>query len=127
MALTNWKGKVVRKVDIYIAKNYLSEDEIDHLNRFVTVFLETAELRAKNRKDIKMAFWKENIDKIILLNDKTILKGKGKVSHPQMENKVEALFEIFNAKRKVADAIKADAQDLEELKTLENRIKNKGI
>jgi hypothetical protein len=66
MALTSWKGKVVRKQDIYIAKNYLSEDEIDNLNRFVTVFLETAELRAKNRQDITMAFWKENIDKILL-------------------------------------------------------------
>ena len=64
MALTNWKGKIIRKQDIYIAKNYLNEDEIDNLNRFVTVFLETAELRAKNRQEITMAFWKENIDKI---------------------------------------------------------------
>jgi hypothetical protein len=63
----------VRKQDINIAKNYLTEDEMDNLNRFVTVFLETAELRAENRQDITMAFWKENIDKIILLNDKTIL------------------------------------------------------
>ena len=87
MALTSWKGKVVRKQDIYIAKNYLAEDEIDRLNRFVTVFLETAELRAKYRQDITMAFWKENIDKIILLNDKPILQTKGMVSHPQMEEK----------------------------------------
>ncbi len=124
MALTSWKGKVVRKQDIYIAKNYLTEDEIDHLNRFVTVFLETAELRAKNRQDITMDFWKENIDKIILLNDKTILQGKGKVSHPQMEKKVDALFASFDAKRKIEDAKKADEQDLEELKALEKKIKN---
>jgi hypothetical protein len=70
MALTSWKGNVVRKQDIYIAKNYLREDEIDSLNRFIMVFLETAELRAKNRVDITMNFWKENVDKIILLNDK---------------------------------------------------------
>lgn len=125
MALTSWKGKVVRKQDIYIAKNYLTEDEIDHLNRFVTVFLETAELRAKNRQDITMAFWKDNIDKIILLNDKTILQGKGKVSHPQMEKKADALFASFDAKRKIEDAKQADAQDLEELKALENKIKSK--
>lgn len=49
MALTNWKGSIVRKQDIFTAKNYLTEDEIDSLNRFVVVFLETAELRAKNR------------------------------------------------------------------------------
>ncbi len=49
MALTSWKGTIVRKQDIYIAKNYLTEDEVDSLNRFIVVFLETAELRAKNR------------------------------------------------------------------------------
>lgn len=124
MALTSWKGKIVRKQDIYTAKNYLTEDEIDNLNRFVTVFLETAELRAKNRQDITMNFWKENIDKIILLNDKTILQGKGKVSHPQMEKKVDALFASFDAKRKIEDTKQADAQDLEELKALESKIKN---
>ncbi len=123
MALTSWKGKVVRKQDIYIAKNYLTEDEIDNLNRFVTVFLETAELRAKNRQDITMAFWKENIDKIITLNDKEILNTKGKISHPQMEKKVDAIFDSFEAKRKIADAQQADAQDLEELKALENKVK----
>ena len=58
MALTHWKGKVVRKQDIYTAKNYLTENEIDSLNRYVTVFLETAELRAKNQQDITMNFWK---------------------------------------------------------------------
>ncbi len=125
MALTSWKGKVARKQDVYIAQNYLTEDEIDSLNRFVTVFLETAELRAKNRQDITMAFWKENIDKIILLNDKAILQGKGKVSNEQMEKKVEALFENFDAQRKIAEAKQADAQDLEELKALENKIKAK--
>jgi hypothetical protein len=124
MALTSWKGKVVRKQDVYIAKNYLNEDEIDNLNRFVTVFLETAELRAKNRQDITMAFWKENIDKIILLNDKTMLQGKGNVSNEQMEQRVDELFETFNAKRKIAEAKQADDEDLEELKALEIKLKN---
>ncbi len=123
MALTSWKGNMVRKQDIYIAKNYLNEDEIDNLNRFVTVFLETAELRAKNRHDITMGFWKENIDKILLLNDKLILNNKGKVSPPQMEQKVDAIFEKFDANRKTADAKQADAQDFEELKALEAIIK----
>ena len=64
MALTSWEGSVVRKGDIYTAKNYLTEDEIDTLNRFVMVFLESAELRAKNRQDITMDFWRENIEVI---------------------------------------------------------------
>ena len=125
MAVTSWKGKIVRKQDIYIAKNYLTEDEIDNLNRFVAVFLETAELRAKNRQDITVAFWKENIDKIILLNDKTILQGKGIVSNEEMEKKVDSVFVSFDAQRKITEAKQADEQDLEELKALENKIKSK--
>ncbi len=125
MALTSWKGAMVRKQDIYVAKNYLTEDEIDNLNRFVTVFLETAELRAKNKQDITMSFWKENIDKIIELNDKVLLTYKGNISNAQMEKLVEALYEKFDTKRKIEDAQKADQQDLEELKQLEQKIKAK--
>jgi hypothetical protein len=126
MSLTNWKEKVVRKQDIYIAKNYLTEDEIDNLNRFVTVFLETAELRAKNRQDITTIFWRDNIDKIIALNDKALLTHKGNVSNAQMELMVEKMYETFDAQRKIVDAQEADAQDFEELKALELKLKNKG-
>jgi hypothetical protein len=73
MALTSWKGSRVRKQDIYIAKNYLTSDELDTLNRLVLVFLETAELRIKEKKDITIAFRKEHIDRILLTNDKKIL------------------------------------------------------
>ena len=125
MALTSWKGAVVRKQDIYIAKNYLTSDEIDTLNRFVVVFLETAELRAKNRQDITMNFWKTNVDRIIEFNDKKVLNHLGKVSHPQMEKKVDAIYEKFNAQRKQLEAKKADEQDLEALKQLEEKLKNK--
>src|SRR5699024_1542803 len=51
--LFTWRGGRVRKQDILIAKNYLTEDEIDTLNRLVTIFLETAELRAKNRRETR--------------------------------------------------------------------------
>jgi hypothetical protein len=125
MALTSWKGNVVRKQDIYIAKNYLTTDEIDSLNRFVTVFLETAELRAKNRKDITMNFWRENIDKIILLNDKDILQGRGRISNEQMEKAADAVFANFDSKRKISEAQQADDHDLEELEAIENKIKAK--
>ena len=101
----------------------MTEDEIDNLNRFVSVFLETAELRAKNRQDITTGFWKENIDKILVLNDKQVLNHKGNISHAQMEKQVDAIYEKFEARRKIADARQADAQDMEELKQLENKIK----
>lgn len=81
MALTAWQGSIVRKQDIFIAKNYLIEDEIDTLNRLVVIFLETAELRAKNRIDITMDFWRDNVDKILVFNEKKILQGKGSISN----------------------------------------------
>ncbi len=125
MALTSWKGAIIRKQDIFIAKNYLKEDEIDSLNRFVVVFLETAELRAKNRQDITMNFWQVNIDKIIALNDKSLLTHKGSISNEQMEKMVSELYEKFDVRRKKEDAKWEDEQDLKELKALEGKIKSK--
>lgn len=122
MALTAWQGKVVRKQDIIIAKNYLSEDELDTLNRLVVIFLETAELRAKNRQDITMKFWQENVDRILTSNDFEILNHKGKISNEQMEEKVREIYDEFDARRKKFEAKMADDEDLKEL---ESMIKNK--
>ncbi|EPD98355.1 hypothetical protein HMPREF1528_02118 [Capnocytophaga sp. oral taxon 336 str. F0502] len=118
-----WEGNIVRKGDIYIAKNYLTDDEIDSLNRFVMVFLESAELRAKNRQDITMDFWRENIDRIIEFNDKKVLKGNGSVSNEQMKTIVRKVYDEFEVKRKQYDAQQADLEDLKEIEELEAHIK----
>jgi len=118
MALTSFKGSIVRKGDITIAKNYLNEDEIDTLNRLVAIFLETAELRVKNRQDITMDFWKQNVDKMLDFNDKKILQGNGSISHSVMEEKVREIYAEFDTKRKLEDAKEIDLQELEEMKKL---------
>jgi len=125
MALTSWKGSIVRKEDIYIAKNYLSKDELDTLNRLVVIFLETAELRAKNRQDITIDFWRENVDKILELNDKQILMNKGKISKKEMEKLVSKIYENFDKKRKEYDAKLADDEDLKEIEALEKQLKKR--
>lgn len=125
MALTSWKGNVVRKQDIFIAKNYLTEDEIDTLNRLVVIFIETAELRAKNRMDITMKFWKENVDRMLEYNEKPLLQGKGRISNRIMEEKVKEIYDIFNKRRKAYEAELADREDIEELEQLEKQIENK--
>ncbi len=125
MNLTSWKGSVVRKQDIYIAKNYLTEDEIDTLNRLVVIFLESAELRAKNRMDIKMDFWRDNVDKIIDFQDKKILQNAGSISKIDMEKHVSEIYLEFDKRRKAFDALEADKNDMEELKQIENEIKKK--
>ena len=103
-------------------KNYLNEDEIDTLNRLVVIFLETAELRAKNRFDITMKFWHENVDRILTFNKQPLLKGKGTISKAKMEEKVREIYQLFDAKRKKYEAIQADQEDLAELKMLEEKI-----
>ncbi|WP_397446288.1 virulence RhuM family protein [Polaribacter sp. R77954] len=118
MALTTWKGNQVRKQDIFIAKNYLNEDELDSLNRLVVIFLETAELRAKNRIDITMKFWKENVDRVLEFNDQKVLKGLGSISNKQMEEKVRKIYATFDTNRKIAEAKKEDAIELEEIEKL---------
>jgi hypothetical protein len=123
MALTSWKGSVVRKQDIFIAKNYLTEDEIDTLNRLVVIFLESAELRAKNRLDITMKFWHENVDRILEFQDKNILQIAGSISNKQMEAKVREIYTEFDKRRKEYEALESDKDELEELKRLEEKVK----
>jgi hypothetical protein len=123
--LLHWKGAQVRKADIAVAKNYLTEDEIDTLNRLVVIFLETAELRTKNRQEIRMGFWQQNVEQIISSNGFTVLTHAGKVSHARMEQQIEPMFMDFDQRRKQQEAAQADSQDEAELKALENSLKNR--
>ena len=120
-----WKGDKVRKTDIVVAKNYLSEDEIDTLNRLVVIFLETAELRAKGKQETRMAFWKQNVDQIITFNGFPLLTHAGSISHQQMEARTGELYQQFDQERKRQEAIAADHQDEAELAALETKIKRR--
>lgn len=120
MGLSSWKGHVVRKQDITVAKNYLNNDELDTLNRLTVIFLETAELRVKERKDINLNFWRENVDRILQFNDKNILQHAGAISKVDMEEKVRQVYAHFDQKRKAFEAKQAD---LEDLKAMEEQVK----
>lgn len=123
--LLNWQGARVRKQDILVAKNYLTEDEIDTLNRLVVIFLETAELRTKRREEIRMSFWRQNVDQIIASNGFPVLTHAGKVSHAQMERSTNALYDDYDQRRRQEEARQADEQDDAELKALENALKKR--
>ena len=123
--LRAWSGGRVRKQDILIAKNYLTIDEIDTLNRLVVIFLETAELRAKNRQEIPMRFWMENVGQIIASNGFPLLKSAGSVSHEQMEAATSERYLAFDEQRKQQEARAADAADAAELAAIENKIKRR--
>lgn len=117
MGLTSWKGNIVRKGDIIIAKNYLNKDELDSLNRLVNVFLESAELRVKDNQTLSMDFWRENVDSLLKFQGKEILQGFGTISNKEMENLVREKYEKFNEKRKEIEAQNADKIDIKELES----------
>lgn len=127
MALTAWKAGRVRKTDVIVAKNYLNADEIDHLNRMVTAFLEFAELRTRQRKQLLIADWRQYVDSFIQFNESPLLKGVGRMSHDAMLKIVHGRYEEFDEQRRKAEAIEADSVDMKELEEIERMApKNEG-
>lgn len=117
MGLTNWKGAIVRKGDVTVAKNYLNKEELDNLNRLVNVFLESAELRVKDKKTLTMDFWRQNVDSLLTFQGKEILKDNGSISNTQMEQIAYEQYEKFNQKRKKENLLKTQKEDEEFLKS----------
>ncbi|MDA1069737.1 MAG: virulence RhuM family protein [Verrucomicrobia bacterium] len=126
MALTTWSGSRVRKQDIIIAKNYLSEDEVDTLNRLVVIFLEQAELRAKQQQVLTLEFWRSSVDRMLSSNDQPLLDGPGSVSHEEMKEIAVERYDSFDGQRRQQEAIAADAEDLKSIEELEKDLKRKG-
>jgi len=125
MGLTTWKGSIVRKGDVIIAKNYLQDNEIDSLNRLVDIFLTSAEERVKGRRDLTIDYWRKNVDNLLTFQEKDILQGKGSVSNAEAEEIVRSVYDAYNAKRKQFDAQIADVEDLKLLEDLEKNILGK--
>ena len=123
MALTSWSGSIVRKADVIIAKNYLTSDEIDVLNRLVTIFLESAELHVKMRKDLTLDFWRASVDKLLLDHGVPLLQSHGKITMEQAQIHARKIYEEFDARRKAFDAAQADELDLLELEQETKNIK----
>ncbi len=123
MALTSWSGSIVRKADVIIAKNYLTSDEIDVLNRLVTIFLESAELHVKMRKDLTLDFWRASVDKLLLDHGVPLLQSHGKVTMEQAQIHARKIYEEFDSRRKAFDAAQADEFDLLELEQETKNIK----
>ena len=122
MGLTTWKGNIVRKGDVIIAKNYLQDNEIDSLNRLVDIFITSAEERVKGRRDLTLDYWRKNVDNLLTFQEKDILQGKGSISNIEAENVVKGIYDTFNAKRKQLDAQQADDEDIKILEDLEKSI-----
>jgi hypothetical protein len=125
MGLTTWKGSIVRKGDVIIAKNYLQNEEIDSLNRLVDIFLTSAEERVKGRRDLTLDYWRKNVDSLLTFQEKDILQGAGSITNYVAEETAKQVYDVFNTKRKQMEAQTADADDLKMLEDLERSLKNK--
>jgi hypothetical protein len=99
MGLTSWAGPAPRSQDAAIAKNYLSPEELEGLNRIVNAYLEFAELQAMSRKPMYMARWIEKLDEFIQLSEREILTHAGSVSHDAALALAEKEYEKYRAAR----------------------------
>ena len=98
MGLTTWKNAPegrIRKSDVTIAKNYLSEKEVRSLELLSTAFVDIAELRAERQQLMSMKDWKEQLVKFLSINDHDILPDAGRISHEQAEEKALGEYEKY--------------------------------
>jgi hypothetical protein len=123
MGLTSWKGERVRKGDVVTAKNYLHGEEIEELNRVVTMYLDFAEDMAKRRKQMTMNEWANKLDEFLKFNERPVLSGAGKVSHEKAKQVAHQQYETFDFNRREAEKIAAEEEYIEDLREIENEVK----
>lgn len=119
MGLTSWKDDKVRKNDITVAKNYLSQEELSDLNRIVTMYLDYAESQAKKKKPMYMKDWAQKLDAFLEFNEHDILTNAGKISAKLAEQFAKEQYEVFHQQR-LAESKKDDFD-----KFIESNISNK--
>lgn len=97
MGLTTWTGSRPRRTDVGIAKNYLTQEEIETLNLVVSAYLDFAELQARGRKPMTMREWIAKLDSFVKLSDRDLLTHAGTISHDQAPAKAQSEFDKFRA------------------------------
>ena len=131
MGLTTWKNAPkgrIRKADVSIAKNYLSENELRQLNRIVTMYLDYAEMQAESQRTMTMKDWIAKLDAFLRFNEKDVLANPGKVSAEVARELAEKEFEKYEEKVKKIEMTQpiSDFDKLvEKAKTLEKKSSKK--
>ena len=100
MGLTSWSGKEIKKTDVEVAKNYLSESELDALNKIVTAYLDIAEVRALDHEPMYMKDWLETIDDYLKMTRREILSTAGRISHTKALDKAHNEYKKYKQKEK---------------------------
>lgn len=98
LGLTNFKGDYPTKSETEIAKNYLTEDELNTLNRMVSAYLDIAEINALDRHPMTMKDWVNELDTFLKMTRKDILKDNGKISHEEALKKAHEEYDRYMQK-----------------------------
>lgn len=119
MGLTAFKGAKVRKTDVTVAKNYMSHEEISTLNLIVNMYLDYAELQAKNHRAMHMADWEEKLNQFLQFNGREVLQNFGRVRREVAEALAHEQYEIYDAHRRMIEAADVDllTDDIKKLKS----------
>ena len=118
MGLTSFKGAKVRKADVTVAKNFMFPEEISTLNLIVNMYLDYAELQAKQHHAMHMADWEEKLNQFLQFNGREILQNSGTVKREVAEALAIAEYEKYDAHRKIVEAADVDqlADSVQKLK-----------
>ncbi|MCO4889826.1 virulence RhuM family protein [Cupriavidus sp. WGtm5] len=122
MGLTSWKGGRVRRGDVGVAKNYLQQPEVDALNRIVVMYLDYAESMALRRKTMTMQDWADKLDAFLAFNEREVLTHAGKISAEVAERLALERYTEFETKRRDAERLAADAEDVAALERIEQQL-----
>lgn len=126
MGLTTWQGERVRKQDVTVAKNYLGHAEIEALDRIVVMYLDYAEDQAKRRRTLTMRDWEDKLDAFLKFNEREVLTHAGKLRADVAEKLALERYESFDAARREAVRLEADAEDMAALEQTERQLEGKG-
>lgn len=108
MGLTSFKGAKVRRSDITVAKNYMSQEEISTLNLIVNMYLDYAELMAKNRREMHMSDWEAKLGEFLRFNGREVLENSGKVKRAVAEKLAFEQYEKYDAARRISESADID-------------------
>jgi hypothetical protein len=124
--LTSWPGAKVRKPDVAIAKNYLTENELKKLGLIVTQYLDFAELQALERRLMTMRDWIAKLDAFLRAGDRKILEHAGGITAGEAKQKAKLEFDRFEARRRQLEDARAEAgfeQEVEDLAKATKQLK----
>jgi len=122
--MTTWRGEIPVDSDSVVAKNYLSRDELDTLNRIVMLYLEFAELQAKEQIPMYMKDWMERLDEFLKVSRKELLTHAGKISRELAEKKALAEFTKYK-ERTISELTAVEKHFIESIETKQKELEGK--